>query len=191
MDDPDLTFFRSVPWCAALINDPLYKITPTLARQPKSSTEDELWAVTLKTAQTFPHCLSFSASPSSPSPSQKPYISSLRMLISLGAGLNGHPDVCHGGILATILDDSMGFLLVLNAALSGGEMENRKTSTVSLNVRFLQPVKTPNIIRVDASIKEVKGRKHFCEAIIRDHEGVKMAEADALWIAHRVEEPKL
>ncbi|RDW77489.1 hypothetical protein BP6252_05542 [Coleophoma cylindrospora] len=183
MVEPDLSFFQSIDWCRELIANPDYEITPTLARQPKNDTEDELWAVTLKTPSTFSHCISFTQQPIS----DPRHIPQVRMLINLGAGLNGHSNICHGGIISTILDDAMGFLLVLNRNLKGGVCEGRSTSTASLNVTFLKPVETPQIVLIQATLEKFEGRKYFCKSEVKSSTGVVLAQADALWITHRSE----
>lgn len=175
-EEPDLLFFKSIDWCNQLICNLDYKITSTLARQQKDNTEDELWAVTLKTPSTFSHCISLTQQPIT-----DPYhVPQIRMLINLGAGLNGHSNVCHGGIISTILDDAMGFLLVLNRDLKGGVLKGRNTSTAYMNVKFLKPVDTPQIILAEARLESFEGRKYFCISAIKNAAGMVLAEADAL-----------
>jgi thioesterase superfamily protein 4 len=35
-------------------------------------------------------------------------------MMDLGDGLNGHPKICHGGFVATMLDEVIGVLITLN-----------------------------------------------------------------------------
>jgi hypothetical protein len=49
-----------------------------------------------------------------PDPSANPGIQAVRTIMDLGNGVNGHPDVCHGGFVATMLDEVMGVLLTIN-----------------------------------------------------------------------------
>jgi hypothetical protein len=97
----DLTFFQSVPWCASLINDPKYVTIPTNSRVSKESTEDALFGDILKSDKTISACLSLYKKPATSTAS----IEEVTTLLSLETGLNGYPKICHGGIVATILDE--------------------------------------------------------------------------------------
>jgi hypothetical protein len=39
--------------------------------------------------------------------------------MDLGGGLNGYPGICHGGFVATMLDEVCGLLIVLNLEKTG------------------------------------------------------------------------
>lgn len=45
-------------------------------------------------------------------------------MMDLGDGLNGHPKICHGGFVATMLDEVIGVLITLNL---GKRMERLKS----------------------------------------------------------------
>src|ERR1700712_2334932 len=106
----DIDFFKTIPWCRALVEDPNYAFTVTFARQPKPNQEDELLARTLKTGSTIPALVSYYKKPVSPTSP----IEELKCLVSIGPGVNGWQDMLHGGIAATLLDELMGVLLHLN-----------------------------------------------------------------------------
>lgn len=58
--------------------------------------------------------------------------------------------------------------------------------TAYLNTKFLRPVPTPGAILVQARMIEVKeDRKWRIEGVIRDGEGVVLAQAEALYIRPR------
>src|SRR5438477_8666761 len=113
MTYPDQDHFHSIPWCAKLLNEPEFIITPTFSRQYKESTEDALFAKTLKTDDTIGACLSLYKRPAS----GVSRINEVRTLLSLGYGVNGNSHLCHGGIVATIIDEVMGILLTVNKNL--------------------------------------------------------------------------
>ena len=54
--------------------------------------------------------------------------------------------------------------------------------TGELKVRFLRPVKTPSVARVDVHMGRVEGRKYYVEAEMWDEGGEKLATGEALWI---------
>jgi len=180
--EADETAIRSIPWCAELLSGPNIVILPTASRELKESTEDALFAQTLKTPDTISGCLSFYEKPSSDSAP----INKINTLISLGFAVNGFPHVAHGGLVATLLDEVMGILLSVNKGRAAVP-DTGMTVTANLNVTYIKPVTTPSTILVSAKIKEIKGRKLFVLATLEDSGGVALARAEGLWV--RVDKP--
>ena len=90
----------------------------------------------------------------------------------------------------TIIDESMGIFLSRNQERGAFSSDGSPTMgesggdvmTGELRVRFLRPVKTPGVVRVDVHMGRVEGRKYYVEAEMRDEEGAKLAMGEALWI---------
>lgn len=156
--DTDRAYFESIPWCLELLQDPGFTPTPTFSRQYKESTEDALFAETLKTSDTIRACSSLYKRPD---PSGIGQISELIMLVSLGYRVNGHPNLCHGGIVGTLVDEAMGMLLTVNKNLTSSP---------------------PQTILITTRLREIKGRKIYLEASVKDGCDVNLAKAEALWI---------
>ncbi|KAF4631035.1 hypothetical protein G7Y89_g7094 [Cudoniella acicularis] len=186
MEEPDLAHFKTIPWCSTLLDNPEFTVTPTFSRQYKASTEDSLIAETLRTPNTIERCLSIYKRPAAGTS----WISELRMLVSLGSGMNGGPNVLHGGIIATLLDDVIGTLLTVNKDTEAIPLSS-STVTASLNVTYLRKVSTPATVLVVARCLEVKGRKFSMYAEVQDGEGNVLAKADSLWIRSRAVAEKL
>jgi len=176
MEADEITI-RSIPWCADLISGPNVIIMPTESREPKESTEDALFAQTLKTPDTISGCLTFYDKPSCDSAP----IDKINTLISLGFAVNGYPHVAHGGLVATLLDEIMGLLLSVNKRRAAVP-DNSMIVTANLNVTYLKPVPTPSTILVSAKFKEIAGRKMFLLATVEDSSGVALARAEGLWV---------
>ncbi|KFY04005.1 hypothetical protein V490_00029 [Pseudogymnoascus sp. VKM F-3557] len=88
--NPDLAHFLTIPWCATLLSAPTITLLPALSRVPKRSTEDSLFAATLRTPSTIHAMLSFSAPCSAPTAASTlsgPLAEEVSTLMSLGAGL--------------------------------------------------------------------------------------------------------
>lgn len=177
--DPCHAHFAAIPWCAELMADPAFCITPKRSRHPKASTEDSLFAETLRSADTITAALDLCKHPTSQVPRR---IEEARTFFSLGKGMNGHACVCHGGIVATMLDETMGFLLCSNTELEDAAVRVELV-TVYLNVQYVKPVATPQTVMVTATLREVKGRKHYVDGTIVNESGEALAKAEALWIA--------
>ncbi|MCJ1472486.1 hypothetical protein MMC13_001134 [Lambiella insularis] len=176
MAESEQAYFESIPWCARILNDYDFITVPTPSRTFKASTEDALFAETLKTHDTIRACLTLYKRP----PTGKIYTGEIRTLLHLGPGLNGIPNICHGGIQATVLDEVMGFLMIVNKTLdtsvSGGG------ATANLNVSYLKPVTTPQTVLVIAKIREVKGRKYYVDGWIENADGMKLTKAEGLFL---------
>ncbi len=190
MANHDLTYFQSIPWCASLLNDPRHVIISTNSREPKESTEDALFGETLKTDRTISACLSLYKKPATPNTR----IEEVMTLLSLESGVNGYPHVCHGGIVATMLDEVMGILLAVNkdleedvARTTGGSAERMATVTAQLVVKYLKAIATPQNVCVKVWFSEIKGRKLWMQGTIEDETGTVLAGGEALFVQIRRE----
>lgn len=179
--EADEAHIRAIPWCAELLSGPNVVVLPTESRESKESTEDALFAQTLKTPDTISGCLTFYNQPES----ESGVITQINTLVSLGYAVNGFPHVAHGGIVATLIDEIMGLLLIVNKRRLA---DVGAAVTAYLNIRYLNPVPTPSTVLVSASLKEISGRKIFLEATVQDSGEVALARGEALWI--RVSQPK-
>jgi acyl-coenzyme A thioesterase PaaI-like protein len=174
--EPDLSFFQSIPWCSELLSEPDIVITTTPSRNYKSSTEDALFAETLKTPDAIGACLSFHKRPAN----DKARIDEVYTLLSLGYKVNGYANILHGGMVGVLLDETMGILLHHN--IKTGRIPGEGAVTANLNITFLKPVATPQVILATAKIREVQGRKRYLDTTLKDQFGVVLAKAEALWV---------
>ncbi|KAF3397869.1 hypothetical protein F1880_005853 [Penicillium rolfsii] len=196
----DPTPFQSIPWITTLLKDTSFVALTIPSRTEKLSTEDSLFSKTLNSETTLSACLSQYRPPrittkSTPSSLQSTatgiIAEELRLFFILGSDLNGYPGILHGGIVATLLDEVTGLLLSLNGHVGDASTREAKDAqpgpvTAYLNTQFLRPVPTPGAILVQARMIEVKeDRKWRIEGIIRDGEGVILAQAEALYIRPR------
>ena len=198
MTESDLEHFQSIPWCAQLINDPAMTVFTTFSREIKINGEDALMGYTLKSNNTIPFCLSFHRRPST----EETGIPEVFTLVTIKGGLDGYPNVCHGGIVATLLDEILGVLHVTNkqreielAQAAGKNVVWPATVTASLNVKYLKPVRTPQTVLLGATMTKEDGKKLFMDAYIKDENGTVLAKADSLFIrmtrAHPLADAKL
>ncbi|GAP90958.1 putative thioesterase superfamily protein [Rosellinia necatrix] len=172
----DRAYFAAIPWCARHFNgDRIVTQTPP-CRISKPTGEDALFAHTLNSEITIGRMLQVYEEPRSP----KDRVDQIKVFIKLGNGLDGFPNVCHGGLVTTMLDEVIGALLPLN--------QDRKSipsgtyMTAYLNTSFLRPVPTPTTILVRSWFTGVEGRKYFTKGTIESEGGIILARADALFI---------
>jgi uncharacterized protein (TIGR00369 family) len=92
----------------------------------------------------------------------------------LGKRYTGPPGHCHGGIIATILDEAMGKVNKLRQVVA---------LTSEITVNYLKPVPLNRPLRVESREVKVRGRKHINMAEIPNEKGVVLARSQGLFIA--------
>lgn len=85
----------------------------------------------------------------------------------------GPPGYVHGGIIATLLDETMS-----KAVRSHGLV----AMTRHMEVDYRRPVKSKAAIRMEGRVTHSEGRKHWTEAKILDAEGAVLAQGKGLFI---------
>ena len=92
---------------------------------------------------------------------------------ALGKRYSGPPGSCHGGIIATILDEAM-------AKLNG---PNQVTAvTAHLAVEYLKPVPLHQPLRAEAHETRSHGRRRFRQAAILNSQGLVLAQGKGIFI---------
>ncbi len=92
----------------------------------------------------------------------------------LGKRYTGPPGHCHGGIIATILDEAMGKVNKLRHVVA---------LTSEITVNYLKPVPLRHPLRVESREVKVKGRQHINMAEILNDKGEVLASSRGLFIA--------
>ncbi|KAF1947647.1 hypothetical protein EJ02DRAFT_417161 [Clathrospora elynae] len=188
MADTAITRLSSAPWAAALINDAKWIPTNMSSRLSKPTGEDSFFAETLSTDRTIRAILTLR--PSKEDDDDLAY-KEIMTIVDLGAGLNGYPQIAHGGLVATLLDEVCGVLIVLN-------MENKvqrlralgRSSTTPdyltayLNTSYKKPVPTPGLLLCTAKIEQQQqdGRKLYVRATIEDGTGTIYTTGEAMFV---------
>jgi uncharacterized protein (TIGR00369 family) len=86
----------------------------------------------------------------------------------------GPPGHCHGGIIATILDEAMGKVNKIRQVVA---------MTVEMTVNYRKPVPLNQSLRVESREVSVKGRKHINQAEIKNQQDEILATARGTFIA--------
>jgi acyl-coenzyme A thioesterase PaaI-like protein len=95
------------------------------------------------------------------------------MEVTLGRAFEGAPGRAHGGVIAALLDETMGVVHVLSEALA---------YTAQLDIKYIAPTPIGEPIIARAWLARREGRKLYIEASL--HAGdVPLASAAALFIA--------
>ncbi len=93
--------------------------------------------------------------------------------VTLGAAFEGAPGRAHGGIVAAVFDDTMGFVLA---------MQGTPAFTGRLTVSYLAPTPVGAELELRSRLRERDGRKLWIDGEAW-HDGVRIATAEGLFIA--------
>jgi uncharacterized protein (TIGR00369 family) len=93
--------------------------------------------------------------------------------VKLEARFAGPPGYCHGGIIATLLDEVMAKLNKLHGVIA---------VTGHLAVDYRRPVPLGKAIRLEAREVRVTGRRRFREAEITNNRGETLARGEGIFI---------
>jgi acyl-coenzyme A thioesterase PaaI-like protein len=174
----ELAHFLAIPWAAEHLQGPNIRSVIPYTRRVKPGEELEpLISRVLNTSETISHFLLFYELP--PNPADQ--LDELKGLLTLESGLDGFPGACHGGIVATILDEMLGLLIPINVR-RGAFAKDARAMTAYLNTKFLAPVPTTATVLATARIVRVEGRKVFVEGSLWDHNSKELARGDALFV---------
>lgn len=94
-------------------------------------------------------------------------------LAEIADTFEGPPGYVHGGIIATLLDETMS-----KAVRSHGLV----AMTRHMEVDYQRPVKSKAAIRMEGRVTRSEGRKHWTEAKILDEGGSVLAQGKGLFI---------
>jgi uncharacterized protein (TIGR00369 family) len=94
--------------------------------------------------------------------------------VHLGKRYTGPPGHCHGGIIATLLDEAMGKVNKLRHVVA---------LTSEINVKYLKPVPLNKALRVESREVSVRGRRHVNMAEILNEKDEVLARSRGLFIA--------
>jgi len=86
----------------------------------------------------------------------------------------GPPGHCHGGIIATILDEDMGKVNKLRQVIA---------LTSRITVEYLRPVPLNKPLRVESREVSLRGRRHVNMAEILNQQGEVLARGQGLFIS--------
>lgn len=94
--------------------------------------------------------------------------------VRLDKRFTGPPGHCHGGIIATILDEAMGKINRLRDVIA---------VTSQITVDYLKPVPLNQPLRVESHEIRVRGCRHINAAEIRNRRGEVLARSRGTFIA--------
>lgn len=97
--------------------------------------------------------------------------------------LEGAPEIVHGGLQATLLDEVMGVAVrvALGRELGDEAAPSAQIVTAELKVRYRRPVPVREPLVVRAEHVRADGHDHFISGRIEDRNGEALTIAEARW----------
>lgn len=173
--------FLQLPYSRAVIEDPTFRILS----QSRTITHDgrghTLMGKTWNTDDTIRQLVTLfrpSTSDDLTSSSESDR-AEMRRFYTFGGDLNAHPDLLHGGVIACILDSSLGGAIGMTLA-----KQQPPTFTVQLNISYKAPIRTPGTIMIRSWVTKVddSGRKAWAKGVIESEGGIVHALAEGMWL---------
>ncbi|TVY85765.1 Acyl-coenzyme A thioesterase, partial [Lachnellula willkommii] len=158
--------FESTPWCAAIFNDPTLQAFTAL--EPQRNPHNTFMTKTLATEDTIIYWQSFRKLGAQ--------YSHIVTVLSIGGGLNGHVDTCHGGFIGVVADSALGY------AAESERPSDKASMTAYLKINYKKPVRAPGKILCTAKVYRKEGRKMWISGTIEDGEGTILTTAEALFL---------
>lgn len=162
--------FRSTPWCATLIDDPAFSLIPT------STGANNFW----DTIACHGNVLRRIILNRFPDQDSGPTSAQTILLLEVSDGVRGQRNLCHGGFLATLLDEVAGVSLKLN-----GFSGNLSPLTAYMNISYKQPVFAPGVIVAIAQLQKIEGSKLYIRATIGDSIESIGTSADMMFVRRK------
>jgi acyl-coenzyme A thioesterase PaaI-like protein len=125
-------------------------------------------------------------------------------LVTFGNGLSGFTATCHGGALLTLMDEALGYLMMVNedgvkkaeftgqapghwkklleAGVSPTEVLVGWYVTSSLESKFLKPVPCPGLVGIETELLEKKRRMMKMRATMKDAKGTPLMRTTGVWV---------
>lgn len=165
----------SQPWCLTMAKDPGWKLVTTFSLTPgPASTQNSLVAETLSTARGIRAVQTYLLQ-SPDNSAAPPDTAQVRMMFSLGDGVNGIAGTCHGGLIGLMLDEVTG-------QLASEVFGRHNIIKAGLEVAYKRKISTPAVVLCTARLGEVKGRKARVEGTIEDGTGGVYATGQTVFV---------
>ncbi|KAI9507693.1 mitochondrial protein [Russula earlei] len=100
------------------------------------------------------------------------------IIVHVGRGLCGHDGIVHGGLLATLLDESLARTAMQN-------LPDKVAVTANLDINYRAPTRADQFIVFRVRLLEAKGRKARVSATIEDLDGKILIEASGVFVQPR------
>ncbi|KAF9886272.1 hypothetical protein FE257_011885 [Aspergillus nanangensis] len=171
----DLDYFRAIPQCAKLLDQPGVHIG---GKNPATLTRNPLIDETLRLNEGIIRTMYYSQAEDGSTAADGPPMGV--QFLQLGKGVIGQPGMIHGAFQSALIDNLTGTMIAMT-----GIDQGRGMLTLGLNISFKKLLFGPTVVIAKAWLDRMEGRKMFIRASVEDLEGDVCTTAEALWIIRR------
>ncbi|KAG2024079.1 hypothetical protein CC2G_001671 [Coprinopsis cinerea AmutBmut pab1-1] len=100
------------------------------------------------------------------------------VFLHLGRGLCGHDGIIHGGLLATLLDETLARTAIIN-------LPEKVGVTAKLSLNYRAPTMADQFVVIKTKLTEIKGRKAKVSGTVETLDGTVLVEASAMFVQPR------
>ena len=176
-----LDHFSSIQLAVPTLDDKDFHVYSSSRRVTDSGRGHTLTGKTWNTETTIRELISLARSSKSdaPLPHSEADRAEVRRFYTFGEDLNAHPNLLHGGVIASILDSTLGN--AIGVQFPDGAL---RMFTVQLNITYKKAVPTPGTVMARSWVTKVEsdGRKIWAAGIIEGEGGVVHATAEGMWL---------
>ncbi|KAJ5371479.1 uncharacterized protein N7496_007571 [Penicillium cataractarum] len=105
------------------------------------------------------------------------------LFVHVGSGLNGFSGMVHGGVLASLIDESLSICVEKYRAILS--KERHALFTGNLNISYHVPVQSPGVVYIRTWLRRREGRKWFLDAELLNKDEQMCVSAKSLWISEK------
>ncbi|TFK62371.1 Thioesterase/thiol ester dehydrase-isomerase [Pluteus cervinus] len=100
------------------------------------------------------------------------------VFVHLGRGLCGHDGIVHGGLLATLLDESLARVAIMN-------LPDKVGVTAKLSINYRAPTIADQFVVIKVKLEGAEGRRSQVSGRVEDLKGTLLVEATATFVQPR------
>lgn len=100
------------------------------------------------------------------------------VFLHLGRGLCGHDGIIHGGLLATLLDETLARTAIIN-------LPEKVGVTAKLSLTYRAPTMADQFVVIKTKLTDIKGRKANVSGTIEALDGTVLVQAEAMFVQPR------
>lgn len=173
----DKAHFRNMAWCKAVVEDTAFESANP--RFQKHVGHDPFWfEILCKGNALRAHCLLYRK----PQTNIADEVMETKELIDFSGEVTGQNGICHGGFLATLVDEAAGAFLRVYL------LDNsRDPRTAFLNITYKKVVPSPGVVMITTKFLSKQGRKMRLQVTFTDSSGDTCLVAEILYITRKME----
>ncbi|KAG9254308.1 HotDog domain-containing protein [Emericellopsis atlantica] len=145
---------------------------------------EQFFSKTLRHDEGLTHMLSLFTRQGDNVENPETIVKEMYTLATVERGLSGAPNMLHGGVIMSLVDEAMGALIEINRALGKkGEVFTGLGVTAGLQINFIKPIFVGTTVTAKATMEGSSGRKMNVKCEVTDEAGDVAVRCSSVWVA--------